>query len=186
MRRLALLLLCAAWLPACEKMPVGKAKALGEEEANLSFRGFKVRASHEGVLVWEADAERAKVFQAVNRAEAEQVNLTYFQDGKAVSWAQADKADMDLKDYGIKARGNVRVQGRNGVVLTTSQLNWDNVTQIATSQAKVRVERKGTVLTGWGLRADRALQDVRILRDVQAEAESVEGLRQTTAEELKP
>ncbi len=185
MKRLAFLFLCAALLPACEKMPVAAAKAAGAEEANLSFRGFKVRASHEGVLVWEAQAVSAKVYQAAHRAEAQQVTMTYFQNGRAVSWAEADRADIDLKSYGVKARGDVKVKGRNGVVLTTTQLDWDNATQIATSQAQVRVQRKGTVLTGWGLHADRALQDVRILRDVQAEASSVKEL-QRDSEGLKP
>jgi LPS export ABC transporter protein LptC len=170
---------------ACEKMPVAAKAGAEEDSANLSFRGFKVRASHEGQMVWEAEAEHAKVFQQAHRAEAEQVTMTYFQNGRRVSQAQADRADMDLRDYGVKARGNVRVKGDNGVLLLTQQLDWDNVHQLATSNAKVRVERKGTVLTGWGMRADRALQDVRILRDVQAEAQSVDDLRKT-GQGLKP
>ena len=185
MKRLLFLLLCLACLPACEKMPVASAKAGGEEEANLSFRGFKVRASHEGLLVWEAEAVSAKVFQEAHKADAQHVNMTYFQNGKAVSWAEADRADIDLKTYGVKARGDVKVRGRNGVVLTTTQLDWDNAAQIATSAAKVRVQRKGAVLTGWGFRADKALQDVRILRDVQAEAASVQDLRENS-KGLKP
>lgn len=185
MKRLACLFVLAALLSACEKMPVSVAKAGAAEEPNLSFRGFKVRASHEGVLVWEAEAVSAKVYQAQHKAEAQQVAMTYFQNGRAVSWAEADRADIDLSTYGVKARGDVRVKGRNGVVLTTTQLDWDNATQIATSQAKVRVQRKGTVLTGWGLHADKALQDVRILRDVQAEASSVKDLRDTS-EGLRP
>lgn len=181
MRRLSLLIAALVLLGACEKMPVAAGKAEGEAAANLSFRGFKVRASHEGVLVWEAEAVSAKVFQEAHRAAAQQVAMTYYQDGKPVSWAEADRADIDLQSYGVKARGNVKVRGSNGVVLTTTQLDWDNAAQIATSQAKVRVQRKGTVLTGWGMRADRALQDVRILRDVQAEAASVQELRESGA-----
>jgi LPS export ABC transporter protein LptC len=175
----------ALLLGACEKMPMAAKAGKEEDTANLSFRGFKVRASHEGQMVWEAEALRAKVYQHSHRAEAEQVTMTYFQNGRRVSQAQADRADMDLKDYGVKARGHVRVKGSNGVLLLTEQLDWDNTLQMATSQGKVRVERKGTVLTGWGMRADRALQDVRILRDVQAEAQSVEELRKT-GQDLKP
>lgn len=184
MKKIAFLLFCAVFLGACEKMPVASAKG-GAEEANLSFRGFKVRASHEGLLTWEAEAVSAKVFQEAHKADAQRVNMTYFQNGKAVSWAEADRADIDLNTYGVKARGNVKVRGSNGVVLTTSQLDWDNAAQIATSPAKVRVQRKGTVLTGWGFKADKGLQDVRILRDVQAEASSVQELRDNS-QGLKP
>jgi LPS export ABC transporter protein LptC len=158
---------------ACERAPLASGSVADTDGASLSFNGFKVRASHEGKLVWEAEAVRAKVYQQVNRAEAEEVTLTYYQNGRRVSQVQADKADMDLKTYDVKARGDVRVKGTNGVSLTTSQLDWDNVKQLATSQARVRVERKGTVLTGLGLHADRALKDVQILEDVQAEAASV-------------
>lgn len=185
MKPFLLFLSLLALLPACEKMPVALTQSGVADSPSLSFRGFKVRASHEGVLVWEAEAVSAKVFQAAHQADASKVTMTYFQGGKAVSWAEADRADIDLKDYGVKARGNVRVKGQNGVILSTTQLDWDNVTQIATSKAKVRVQRKGTVLTGWGLRADRALQDVRILRDVQAEAESINTLREEN-QRVKP
>jgi LPS export ABC transporter protein LptC len=172
---LGLALLCGA----CERAPLASGSVAAGDSASLSFNGFKVRASHQGQLVWEAEAVRAKVYQQANRAEAEEVTLTYYQNGRRVSQAQADKADMDLKTYGVKARGNVRVKGTNGVLLTTSQLDWDNVKQLATSQARVRVERKGTVLTGLGMRADRALKDVRILDDVQAEAANVDALRRS-------
>ncbi len=185
LKALALLALVLG-LGACEKKPLAGGQASAPDDAaNLTFQGFKVRASHEGQLVWEAEAERAKVFNQENRAEAAQVTLTYFQNGRQVSRAQADRADMDLKDYGVKARGNVRVKGRNGVLLTTSQLDWDNKLQIATSDVLVRVQRKGTVLSGWGMRADRALQDVRILHNVEAEASSVNEL-QDAGRGLKP
>ena len=186
--KLLILLACVACLlSACEKMPVATntGPATGDSAANLTFRGFKVRASHEGSLTWEAEALRAKVFQQANQAEAEQVTMTYFQNGRRVSQAQADRADINLKDYGVKARGNVRVTGSNGVVLLTQELDWDNAHQLATSNVKVRLERKGTVLTGWGMRADRALQDVRILHDVQAEAQSINELRKV-GQGLKP
>jgi LPS export ABC transporter protein LptC len=168
-------------LAACEKLPQAEAPSK-EDSANLSFHGFKVRASHEGQMLWEAEAAYAKVYQQSHRAEAQQVTLTYFQNGRRVSQAWADRADMDLSDYDVKARGHVKVKGSNGVLLLTEQLDWDNTLQMATSPVKVRVERKGTVLTGWGMRADRALQDVRILREVEAEAQSVDELRQTGAD----
>ncbi|HXC64224.1 MAG TPA: hypothetical protein VNZ67_07685, partial [bacterium] len=57
--------------------------------------------------------------------------------------------------------------------------------QRATSQARVRLTRGGTVLTGLGFSADKDLHDVRVLADVQAEAVSVESLRQD-AKSWKP
>ena len=173
-------------LGACEKMPMAPAKVAGAEEpANLTFQGFKVRSSHDGKMVWEAEAARAKVFQQVDKADAEVVTLTYFQNGRKVSQVWADRADMNLKTHDVKARGHVIVKGSNGVVLTTTQLDWDNESQLATSPAKVSVKRHGTTVTGWGMRADRGLNDVRILSDVQAEADNVDDLRHA-GEGLRP
>jgi len=172
------LLALALALSACEKVPMAPAKVAGAEEpANLTFQGFKIRSSHDGKMVWEAEAVRAKVFQQVNKAQAEEVTLTYFQNGRKVSQVWADHADMNLKDHDVKARGHVIVKGRNGVVLTTSQLDWDNETQQATSPAQVTVKRHGTTVTGWGMRADRSLNDVQILSNVQAEADNMDDLR---------
>ncbi len=174
-------------LSACEKVPMAPAKVAGAEEpANLTFQGFKVRSSHDGKMVWEAEAVRAKVFQQVNKAQAEEVTLTYFQNGRKVSQVWADHADMNLKDHDVKARGHVIVKGRNGVVLTTSQLDWDNETQLATSPAQVTMSSAMALpLTGWGMRADRSLNDVQILSNVQAEADNVNDLRHA-GDGLKP
>lgn len=175
MRWLALLLLLAL-SPACRRAPQGEAAA-GNEKPSLLFQGFGARASHQGELVWEARAVRARVFDAEQRAQAEEVEITYYVDGKAVSKARAKKARMDLGRYDVDAEGDVVLHGSNGVVLTTPRLKWDNRRQLATSSARVRVVRGGAVLTGRGFSADRALRDVRIFEDVQAEAVSVEQLR---------
>jgi LPS export ABC transporter protein LptC len=186
-RRIAVPLLALAWLAAgCEKMPLAVGQAGQQEEPSLTFRNFKVRASREGRLSWEAEAVRARVFQKEGKAQAEQMLMTYYRDGRAVSHASADRALMNLKTYDVRASGHVVVKGANKVTLSTTRLDWDNARQLATSDAKVRVQRPGVVLTGWGFRADRALDDVRILSDVQAEADSVKQLREESQKVKKP
>jgi hypothetical protein len=49
----------------------------------------------------------------------------------------------------------------------------------------VRLTRGGTVLTGLGFSADKDMHDVRVLDDVQAEASSVQRLRED-AKSWKP
>lgn len=161
---------------ACRKVPNGLTGG-GPEKPSFLFQGFAARASHEGALVWEARALRARVFDKDQRAFGEEVTIIYYQHGRPVSTAKAKTAKMDLKRYDVEAEGDVEVHGNNGVVLTTQRLRWDNKAQRASSSARVRVVRGGAVLTGKGFTADRDLHDVQILEDVQAEAASVEQLR---------
>jgi LPS export ABC transporter protein LptC len=181
----ALLMAALAWAPGCRKVPVETANANGEKPSFL-FQGFAARASHDGALVWEAHAVRARVFDKEQRALGEDVTLLYFLHGKPVSTARAKSAKMDLKRYDVEAEGDVEVHGMNGVILQTQRLNWDNKAQRASSSARVRVIRGGAVLTGKGFSADRDLHDVRILEDVQAEAVSVQQLRKEAGQWRAP
>lgn len=175
-----LLLALLALAPACRRAPQGPVNQ-GGERPSLVFQGFAARASHLGALVWEAQAARARVYDADQRAEAEDVTITYYSQGKPVSTARAARARMDLRRYDLEAEGDVRVRAANGVSLSTSRLRWDNARQRASSGARVRVVRGTTVLTGRGFTADRELRDVRILEDVEATAASVEQLRKEAA-----
>jgi len=185
MKHAFLLVAAALLLGACRKVPVENGNS-GAEKPSFLFQGFAARASHEGALVWEARAVRARVFDKEQRALGEDVTLLYFQHGKQVSTAHAKSAKMDLKRYDVDAEGDVEVHGMNGVILQTQRLKWDNKAQRASSSARVRVIRGGAVLTGKGFTADRDLHDVQILQDVQAEAVSVQQLRKEAGQWRAP
>lgn len=183
---LALLALC---LPlACRPAPEGPrpVQPREKEKPSLLFQGFSARASHDGQLVWEAQAARARVNHAGLGAHAEVVTMVYFKRGRVVSRGRADRAEIDLKDYDIAADGAVEVRSSDGVILRTPHLDWDNRRQRISSASPVTLIRGHTVLTGVGFVGDRDLRDVRILRDVQAEAVSVEDLRKESKEWRQP
>jgi LPS export ABC transporter protein LptC len=180
--RFWILATCAlALLGACRRVSTPVAGSAGDKP-NLIFFGFSARAIRGEQLLWEARARQARVFDAEQRALAEDVELIYYADGKAVSTGYADRARMDLKRYDVEAEGHVRVQADNGTRLYTSRLRWDNAAQRVFGDARVRVVRGGTVLSGRGFSADRGLRDVRILADVQAESVSLERLRREAGE----
>jgi LPS export ABC transporter protein LptC len=182
MRRAWLLALLGLFaVSACRQVPAGALGKGAGEQPGLIFQGFAARASHRAQRVWEAQAVTARVYDAEQWALAQDVTITYYVDGKVASTARAREARMDLRNYDLDARGDVQVRASNGVILSTSRLQWDNRSQRASSQARVRVVRGGTVLTGRGFTADRELRDVRIHEDVQAEAISVEQLRREAA-----
>lgn len=176
---LAALLLVAA---GCEE-PIPAAKAAqGEDAPSLAFEGFKARGTFKGVKQWEAEATRAKVYQGTQNAKAEDVEIVYFQAGKPVSRARADRADINLKNYDLVAEGDVVVHGQNGVLLSTDRLSWDNTLQEARTRSRVKVWRGSSVLTGRGLVADRKLEKIEVQEDVKIEAASVEDLRRLRRE----
>jgi LPS export ABC transporter protein LptC len=181
MRRAARLSLLAGSLmlalTGCRKAPPPQDPS-AKAAPSLDLNGFHVRASHEGQLLWEARAVRARVFRQDQRAEAEDVTIVYYNHGRRVSTARADRARMDLKDYDVDAEGNVKLDGDNGVRLETPRLRWDNQAQRVSSASAVRLIRGGTVLTGVGFTADKDLHDVRVLNNVQAEAVSVRRLKE--------
>ena len=181
-RRPALFFLLALCLPlACGRAPAAhpaQAGKKGKPAPSLLFQGFSARASHDGEMVWEAQADRAHVDHSGQTAHGEVVTVVYFRHGRVVSHARADEADIDLRDYNIDADGAVEVHSSDGVVLRTPHLYWDNRLQKISSASPVKVIRGHTVLTGRGFVGDRDLDDVRILHDVQAEAVSVEDLRE--------
>ena len=177
-RRACLAVLALGLLAGCRKPPPPEDPALERSEPSLDLNGFRVQASHEGQLLWEAKALHAQVYRQEQRAVAEDVTIVYYSHGRRVSTARADQARMDLKDYDVDAQGDVKVDGTNGVHLETPRLFWDNQAQRASSDAHVRLTRGSTVLTGVGFTADKDLHNVQVLSDVQAEASSVQRLKE--------
>lgn len=177
-KSLILILITLTLLSGCEEPISNGVKKPADEAPSLIFEGFKARGTFKGVKQWEAEATRAKVFQGSQNARAEDVEITYFQGGKAVSHATAKHADIDLKNYDLIADGDVNVRAENGVMLKTEKLNWDNSRQEVRTKARVKVWRGNSVLTGKGLIADRKLEKVEVQEDVKIEAASVEELRQ--------
>jgi LPS export ABC transporter protein LptC len=176
-RGIALALAFALGLAGCEEAPKAASAPTGTPEPGIVFQGFKARGTLAGVKQWEALADSARVFQAARSADAEKVDITYFQAGRPVSWARADKARINLATNDLEVEGGVRVKGANGVVLLTETLRWDNAAQEARTRARVKVLRHGSVLTGRGLIADRQLERVEVQEDVKIESASVEELR---------
>jgi LPS export ABC transporter protein LptC len=170
--------LCLACTPSGDGTKAAPSKVPEREKSSALFRGFSADAFHRGDLVWVVHAERARVDHEGRKAHAEVVTLVYYSGGSVVSRARADRADIDMKTYNIEADGSVEVRSRNDIVLRTPHLRWDNKGQRISSASKVLVLRGRTQLTGRGFTGDRDLHDVRILSDVQAEAVSVDALRE--------
>ncbi len=163
--RLAACLLLAV-LPACEKLPSLPASS-GPEKPSLVFDGFTAEGTRLGVKLWEAKAATAQVYNDKKMAKVQDVSIRYFQDGRVVSRARADDADINTQTNDILASGHVVLQARNGAVLYTSRLRWDQKRQRVSTDEYVKVVKGDSILTGKGLVADRQLENVVVKEDVR-------------------
>jgi LPS export ABC transporter protein LptC len=170
-------------LAGCEKAPRVAANK-GEEQPSLTFEGFSARGTRLGQLEWEAQAATAQVYSQKKLARAQVVTIHYIQKGRQVSVAKADEAEIGTESHDILAWGNVELKASNGVLLYTDRLHWDNQRQRISTESAVKVVRKGSILTGRGLQADRNLEDVTVREDVKISSVSVGDLREQ-AQDIK-
>jgi LPS export ABC transporter protein LptC len=75
---------------------------------------------------------------------------------------------MNDMSHDMIARGDVVIQTTEGTRMTTDQLRFLNKTQRIQTDAFVRVDRRGDVLTGWGFESDPELKDFQFKRQVKA------------------
>ena len=177
MRKKIMLLLSLALVAGCEKTPQAPA-ADREDRPSFTFEGFQAFGTRGEENQWRAWAEKAEVFNDRKLALAQQLKVHYFNGGKVVSILTADLGKINTATQDVTATGKVVLQGENGVVLKTDLLLWDHSAQRIHTPARVRVERKDTIMTGTGLVSDRNLGSVEVLKDVKIRARSVKALRE--------
>lgn len=171
-------------LAGCEKLPsLPLPGAL--EKPSLVFDGFTATGTRLGEKLWEARAATAQVFNDKKLARVQNVSIRYFKNGKVVSRARADEADLNTQTEDIAAQGNVVLQAQNGAVLYTSRLRWDQKHQRVSTEDWVKVVKEDSILTGKGLIADRDLEDVVVKENVQIFARNLGAVKQLGTE-LQP
>jgi hypothetical protein len=70
--------------------------------------------------------------------------------------------------------GDVVGVSKDSTVLKTQSLFWDPKTELVTTDDYVEIRRAdGDILKGWGLRADRDLQNIEIARNVSGNVKNV-------------
>jgi LPS export ABC transporter protein LptC len=177
----SLILAFLAVLAGCEKAPAPQGQSV-EEKPGLIFTGFTSRGTHLGALDWEATARTAQVYQAHKLARAQRVSIRYFKNAKLISRAEADEAEINTSSNDILAWGNVRLSARNGVVLYTDRLKWENHRQRLTTDSEVRVIRGASELTGKGLVADKDLTNVEVKENVRIISRNLKEVRKIGSE----
>ncbi len=100
---------------------------------------------------------------------ARSVRVDFYDDKEQrSSTLTAREGELNQIQRDMVARGNVVLQTAEGTRMSTEQLRFLNRTQRIVTDAFVRVERAGDVLTGYGFESDPELHHFEFKRKVSA------------------
>jgi len=130
---------------------------------------FVVSETDQGKMEWKLYARSAAVYQARSTIVAQSVRVDFFDEQEhRSSTLTAREGELNQVQRDMVARGNVVLQTAEGTRMSTEQLRFLNRTQRITTDAFVRVERAGDVLTGYGFESDPELHHFEFKRQVHA------------------
>lgn len=118
---------------------------------------------------WKLEADLALVYEEPARTEFKKVELTFYQDGQAISTLKSSQGIMYASSGDLEALGEVVVTSRHGR-LESEKVLWDTSAERLTSPDFVKITRANHIITGFGMLADPNLERVRIDRDVKVKA----------------
>jgi LPS export ABC transporter protein LptC len=124
--------------------------------------------------VWEASADRIELFEAehltrISKSE-KQIKLLLHKDDHVLT-CYADEAEIDNQTQEVDLRGNLMAQSREGVTMWTDSVHWSPQKRQLLADKEVTLKQEGLLIRGLGLEADLALEEIRILSNVQSSFE---------------
>jgi LPS export ABC transporter protein LptC len=172
---LALLLIAAAGCGAQRSsVPSRAAGELPDQEVS----DFALTETDQGAPQWKLYARYAATYNARNVIVARAIRVDFFDElGAQSSELTAREGEIQLQTRDMTARGNVVLQTREGTRMSTQEMRFLNREQkiVSPLEQKVRVEREGDVLTGYGFESDPGLKHYEFKRKVQATVQTNSG-----------
>jgi LPS export ABC transporter protein LptC len=161
-----------------EKRSVSPATSTGELP-DQEVSDFAITETDQGRVEWKLYARSAAMFSARNLVVAQRVRIDFFdeRDGMRSSELVAREGEINQRSRDMKARGNVVLETREGMRLSTEELRFKNREQkiVVPENMLVRVEKGGDVLTGYGFESDPDLHRFEFKRRVQATVRTQSG-----------
>ncbi len=155
-------------------MPSRAAGELPDQEVS----DFVLTETDVGAPQWKLYARYAATYNARNVIVARTVRVDFFDEsGQQSSELTAREGEIQLQTRDMTARGNVVLQTREGTRMSTEEIRFLNRDQkiVSPLEQRVRVERSGDVLTGYGFESDPGLKHFEFKRKVQATVQTRSG-----------
>lgn len=148
-----------------------------DQDPTILFEGFKMVSSKEQKPLWVFHAQSAQIYEKINLAKAQHIKITYLKEGREQSSLTAKRGQLNTKTNQMVAEENVIMISKDGVVLKTEKLNWDQEREKIYTDQPVRVEKADSILTGIGLETDSDLKHIQILDKVKIKVKSMKELK---------
>ena len=133
---------------------------LKESRAQMITRDFRHVETRLDKTIWILEAAVAEIFE--ERARLQRVKITYYGEEEEPVIITGRRGRVNLGNWDAVLFGNVRVVGRDGSVLKTRRLEWDNKAQLLTAPWPVRVRSRYGDLRGIRMKANLEEKWVRI------------------------
>ena len=161
---LALLLLAAA---GCgterSSVPSRAAGELPDQEVT----SFVLTETDQGAPQWKLYARYAATYYSRDVTVARAIRVDFFDEqGAQSSELTAREGEIQSQTHDMTARGDVVLQTREGTRMSTQEIRFLNREQkiVSPPEQRVRVEREGDVLTGYGFESDPGLKHYKMAR----------------------
>jgi LPS export ABC transporter protein LptC len=144
-----------------------------EELPSQEVRDFSLEESDTGTPEWILTSRYAATYDRRGVIVARDVAIDFF-DAKGAKYSHLTAKEGEIKrpSNDMEARGDVRVTTTDGVRIQTESLRFLNRERRIVSDAFVRLERNGDVVTGIGFESDPSLEHFAIKREVKAQVQS--------------
>jgi LPS export ABC transporter protein LptC len=159
----------------CSKTEYPRAKDAPANLPDASLDDAKIILSQDGRQEAVVMAKHIDRWEAKDSTEATKVNIVLF-DSAGVEHSRLISKRGLLREQSAKFAlfGDVVGIGKDSTVLKTQSLFWDPKTEKITTDDYVEIQRKdGDLIKGWGLIADRDLENIEITRDVSGKVKKV-------------
>ncbi len=166
----AVALVALGFLAGCGRRaalgPAGSSGELPDTEVN----DFALTETEQGRPEWKLYARYAATYSARDLVIARAVRVDFFDDrSQRTSTLTAREGEINDRTKNMTARGNVVLETTEGTRLSTEELRFLNARQkiLVPRERLVRVEREGSVLTGYGFESDPDLRHYEFMSRVK-------------------
>ncbi len=142
------------------------------ERADAGIDQFTFMQSRAGAVQWEVRAQRARMFEAENRAVLDQVQVTlYGKKGRELR-LEGDEGTIDTakRDFMLARRlGLIAVQLESGYTIYTNHLVWTDASREISTDDPVTISGHGLEVIGLGMVGKLDTEEFQVLQDVHVE-----------------
>lgn len=139
------------------------------EHADAGIDRFTFTQTRSGAVQWQVQAQRARMFEAENRAVLEDVQVTLYGPKGRELQLEGDEGTIDTakKNFVLAKRtGDIAVRLENGYTIYTNHLAWTDARREVTTSDAVTIIGNGLEVKGRGLVGKLDAEEFQILENV--------------------